>query len=68
MNDFASDLELALRMADAADAISLDRFRAQDLKVESKPDSSPVTDADRADLRGINGFADMVDDSLRWTA
>lgn len=24
--------------------------------------------ADRADLRGINGFADMVDDSLRWTA
>lgn len=24
--------------------------------------------ADREDLRGINGFADLIDDSLRWTA
>jgi histidinol-phosphatase len=48
MPDFASDLELALRLADAADAISFERFRAQDLVVETKPDSSPVTDADRA--------------------
>ena len=24
--------------------------------------------AEREDLRGINGFADMIDDSLRWTA
>ncbi|MEY4390357.1 MAG: hypothetical protein RLZZ400_100, partial [Actinomycetota bacterium] len=48
MTDFAADLELAMRMADAADAISLERFRAQDLKVETKPDASPVTDADRA--------------------
>ncbi len=43
-----SDLQLALRMADIADAIALERFRAQDLKVETKADSSPVTDADRA--------------------
>ena len=48
MNDFSADLNLALRMADAADGISLQRFRSQDLKVETKADSSPVTDADRA--------------------
>ena len=48
MSDFASDLELALRLADVADSISFDRFRAQDLVVETKPDASPVTDADRA--------------------
>jgi histidinol-phosphatase len=42
------DLDLALTLADAADAITVDRYRASDLKVESKPDLSPVTDADRA--------------------
>ena len=41
------DLALALRLADAADAVSLSRFRALDLKVESKPDLTPVSDADR---------------------
>ena len=40
------DLELALRLADAADAISLARFRSRDLVVETKPDSTPVTEAD----------------------
>jgi histidinol-phosphatase len=43
-----SDLELALRLADAADAITLDRFRAADLQVTRKPDRTPVTDADTA--------------------
>lgn len=43
-----ADLALALRMADAADAISLERYRALDLRVELKPDRTPVTDADRA--------------------
>lgn len=42
------DLALALRLADAADAITLARFRAQDLAVESKPDLTPVSDADLA--------------------
>jgi histidinol-phosphatase len=41
------DLELALRLADTADAISLGRFRARDLLVETKPDRTPVTEADR---------------------
>lgn len=43
-----NDLELALALADAADAISLNRFRALDLKIETKPDRTPVTDADQA--------------------
>ncbi len=42
------DLSLALALADAADAISLDRFRAHDLVVETKPDLTPVTETDRA--------------------
>ena len=48
MVTFSDDLALALRLADAADAISLARFRALDLNIETKPDRSPVTDADRA--------------------
>ena len=42
------DLTLALALADAADTISLDRFRSHDLLVETKPDLTPVTEADRA--------------------
>ena len=52
------DLAVAHRLADAADAITLRRFRALDLRVESKPDLTPVSDADRAveqDLRRILG-------------
>ena len=45
---YQEDLALALKLADAADAISLARFRALDLNIETKPDRSPVTDADRA--------------------
>jgi histidinol-phosphatase len=47
-HDLNSDLELALRLADIADEISLARYQALDLIVETKPDSSPVTDADKA--------------------
>jgi histidinol-phosphatase len=41
------DLELALELADTADAITLARFRADDLVVETKPDLTPVSEADR---------------------
>jgi histidinol-phosphatase len=44
----AADLALALELADVADAITLRRFRAADLVVETKPDLTPVTEADRA--------------------
>ena len=50
---FADDLALAHELADIADAIALPRFMAQDLQVETKPDDSPVTDADRATERAI---------------
>jgi len=42
------DLELALRLADEADAITRERFGALDLKVDAKPDLTPVSDADLA--------------------
>jgi len=47
-HDLKSDLELAIRLADIADQISLKRYQALDLVIETKPDSSPVTDADKA--------------------
>ena len=48
MPSYSDDLTLAGRLADAADAITTARFRARDLQVRSKPDRSPVTDADTA--------------------
>ncbi|MGB8021998.1 MAG: histidinol-phosphatase [Candidatus Nanopelagicales bacterium] len=42
------DLALALSLADEADAISMARYRAADLVVDTKPDLTPVTEADRA--------------------
>jgi histidinol-phosphatase len=42
------DLTLALALADRADAVALPRFGALDLRVETKPDLTPVSDADRA--------------------
>jgi histidinol-phosphatase len=49
----SADLDFALALADAADAISLPRFRAVDLRVDTKPDLTPVTDADRAVERAL---------------
>jgi len=43
-----ADLQLALELADLADAVTLERFRASDLVVETKPDLTPVSEADRA--------------------
>ena len=42
------DLAFALELADLADAITTERFQADDLVVETKPDLTPVTEADRA--------------------
>jgi histidinol-phosphatase len=41
------DLATALRAADAADAVTLPLFRSADLRVDTKADDSPVTEADR---------------------
>jgi histidinol-phosphatase len=45
---YGDDLRLALILADQVDSLTMARFRAQDLAVETKPDATPVTDADRA--------------------
>ncbi len=57
MTDFSlqSDLALARQLADMADAISMDRFRANDLLISMKPDMTHVTDADRAVEAAIRG-------------
>ena len=47
-SDLAADLALALGLAAEADVVTTARFRAADLVVESKPDLTPVSDADRA--------------------
>jgi histidinol-phosphatase len=76
------DLQLALHLADLADAHSMKRFRAGDLEVHTKPDLTPVTEADQAVERalrealgehrphdGILGEeygSDRLDSSRRW--
>lgn len=53
-----ADLALALRMADHADEMTTAAFRSADLVVDTKPDLTPVTDADRGveqALRAIVG-------------
>ncbi len=42
----ADDLAVALALAGEADLIAMERYRAQDLDVQLKPDRSQVTDAD----------------------
>ncbi|WP_420805768.1 histidinol-phosphatase [Haematomicrobium sanguinis] len=44
---YTDDLRLAHVIADSVDAHTMDRFKAQDLVVETKPDLTPVSDADR---------------------
>jgi histidinol-phosphatase len=75
------DLAFALELADLADSLSLPRFRATDLLVETKPDMSPVTEVDRTveqALRdritrdrpddGVVGeeFGEVGSDAARW--
>ncbi|MBI2698275.1 MAG: histidinol-phosphatase [Mycobacterium sp.] len=43
-----SDLQFALALADQADEVTRARFGALDLRVDTKPDLTPVTDADQA--------------------
>ena len=53
--DLSDELALALRLADAADAVTMARFDAADLDVRTKSDASPVTEADLATERAIRG-------------
>jgi histidinol-phosphatase len=54
-DNYADDLRLAHVIADQVDSITMSRFRALDLKVETKPDLTPVSDADRAAEDFIRG-------------
>ena len=75
------DLGFAHQLADLADSISVPRFRAPDLVVETKPDMTPVTEVDRAveqairdtiaDRRPADGvvgeeFGEDGSESARW--
>ncbi|WGW10514.1 histidinol-phosphatase [Saxibacter everestensis] len=53
--DHSEDLRLAHVLADAVDSVTLSRFKALDLKVETKPDLSPVTDADLSAEETLRG-------------
>lgn len=55
-NSAPSDLEIALKLADIADEISMQRYLAIDLIVETKPDLTPVSDADRAVEQAIREY------------
>ncbi|MGZ8738410.1 MAG: inositol monophosphatase family protein [Nocardioides sp.] len=48
MLDYTDDLRLAHLLADDADSLTTTRFKAVDLHVMSKPDLTPVTDADKS--------------------
>jgi histidinol-phosphatase len=79
--DLRGELRLALELADAADLITMHHFRSADLRVETKPDMTPVSEADRAAEQvirarlaaarphhGILGeeFGDAGDSGRRW--
>ena len=49
----ADDLALAHELVDLADAITIDRFGAADLAIETKPDMTPVTEADTGVERAV---------------
>ena len=48
MAGYDDDLRLAHVIADMVDSLTMSRFQAADLRVETKPDLTPVSDADRA--------------------
>jgi histidinol-phosphatase len=45
-----------MRLADAADSITLSRYQSLDLVVTTKPDNTPVTDADKASEEAIRAL------------
>ena len=52
-SQYSAELAFALTLADRADAISRSRYQALDLEITTKPDNTPVTDADKAVERAI---------------
>jgi histidinol-phosphatase len=56
-----ADLAFAFTLADAADAVTSARFRASDLRVDTKPDLSPVSEADRTAEEAIRALVASSD-------
>jgi histidinol-phosphatase len=54
--NYDDDLRFAHVLADAADDVTTRRFKALDLRVEQKPDLTPVSDADRATEESLRGL------------
>jgi histidinol-phosphatase len=54
-----ADLTLARQLADVADRIALERFQAVDLIVDTKPDLTPVTEADQAVERELRAVLEI---------
>ncbi|RZU61703.1 histidinol-phosphatase [Zhihengliuella halotolerans] len=52
---YNDDLRLAHVMADSVDSLTMGRFKALDLAIDTKPDLTPVTDADRSAEEAIRG-------------
>ena len=51
------DLAVALALADQADAVTLARFGAVDLRVDTKPDLTPVQRRRSRGRKGLTGDA-----------
>ena len=62
MRDLAADLALATSLADLADQITQDRYQSLDLKIETKPDLTPVTDADKA-VEKVNAALEKMEEA-----
>jgi histidinol-phosphatase len=60
MSTLADDVALARELADLADTITLPRFGAVDLAVSTKPDLTPVTEADTAAERALRDLLSDV--------
>ena len=56
MRGYIDDLRLAHVLADEADGLTMARFRALDLEVETKPDLTPVSDADKATEQALRSI------------
>lgn len=54
--EYQDDLRVAWKLVNIADAITMDRFEAENLKVNAKPDLTPVSDADLAVERAIRTY------------
>ena len=54
-SNYTDDLRLAHILADSVDGLTMKRFKSRDLTVDTKPDLTPVTDADREAEQVIRG-------------